>query len=410
MRSTLVAVALVLPAADGPTVHESAHYRLEVNGDIGDAADYLTLAEALYGQLAQYHGATPPARRTLEIRFWQTREAYLEGGQADGLTRGELDAGGYYATKTQRAYFWRQPSAYATRHLFLHELTHQFQYLAVLGGSQRPGQAWYLEGIAEEFAYHRWDGVTLQTGCSDVVCLERRIVDVKARAAAGTFDLAAIIEGRSQFDRADFWGALHFLRHGADPGTQRLWKGLERKLWKGAGNAVVVRELLSGARGPALAAAARAWVAAVPHTWAIDWVEWDMRGDALRGWSQTQALLRTHASYGGAAWIEATIEPGTGRAALGVGQQKGPDFTGLALEADGTVHYTGRASGGNRKVDPTKPVRLRVEATADGVLRGTVDGTPLPDARATGAPLAGRCALLVGAGDRCFRDWKVAAP
>jgi hypothetical protein len=409
MRRLLMALALLPAPPGGPAVHESAHYRLEVAGDIGDPADYLRLAEALYAQLAAYHGATPSPRRRLEIRFWDTREAYLAGGQADGLTREELDAGGYYATKTQRAYFWKQPSAYATRHLFLHELTHQFQYLAVLGGSQRPGQSWYLEGVAEEFGYHRWDGTTLQTGLSDVVCLERRVVDVKARAAAGTFDLVAIIEGRSAFDRADFWGVVHFLRHGADPATQRLWRTLERKLWKGAGNAVVARELLAGGRGPALAAAARTFVAAVPHTWAIEWIEWDMRGDALRGWSATQALLRTHAGYAGATWIEATVEPGTGRAAIGVGQTKGPDLTGLALEADGTVHWVGRASGGERRVDPARPVRLRVEALADGTLRGTVDGTPVADARVAGG-LTGHCALLVGGGERCFRAWAVAPP
>lgn len=410
MRRWLAALALLpAPAADGPAVHESTHYRLEVNGDIGDAADYLALAEALYAQLAAYHGAAPAPRRKLEIRFWQTRDAYLAGGEADGLTRGELDAGGYYAPKTQRAYFWRQPSAYATRHLFLHELTHQFQYLAVLGGSQRPGQAWYLEGIAEEFGYHRWDGTTLQTGLSDVVCLEQRVVQAKARAAAGTLDLVAIIEGRSQFDRADFWAVVHFLRHGTDPATQRLWRVLERKLWKGAGNAVIARELLAGARGPALAAAARAFIANVPHTFAIEWIDWDLHGDALVGTSATQALLRTHAHYAGAAWIEATLEPGTGRAAIGVGQAKGPDFTGLALEADGTVRWMGRASGEGRRVDPAKPVRLRVEWPGDGTLKGTVDGAALPDARADGS-LAGRCALLVGGGTRRFRDWALAAP
>ena len=398
------------PIINIPACHESPHCLLNVNGDIREAADYLRLAEALHAQLTTYHGAAPAPRRKLEIRFWQTRDAYLEGGQADGLTRGELDAGGYYTPKTQRAYFWRQPSAYATRHLFLHELTHQFQYLAVLGGSQRPGQAWYLEGIAEEFGYHRWDGETLQTGLSDVVCLEKRVVDAKARAVAGTLDVVAIIEGRSQFDRADFWAVVHFLRHGADPATQRLWRVLERKLWKGAGNAVVARELLAGARGPALAAAARTFIATVPHTWAIEWIDWDLRGDALVGWSKTQALIHTHASYGAAAWIEATVEPGTGRAAVGLGQTKGPELTGLALEADGTVRWVGRARGEGRRVDPGQPVRLRVAWVGGGTLEGAVDGTPLPAAAVTGAPLAGHAALLVGAGERVFRGWKVAPP
>lgn len=397
-------------AAAAPAVHTSTHYRFEVNGDIGDPAEYLRLAEALYTQLATYHGKTPPARKRLEVRFWRTKQAYLAGATADGIPAGVLNAGGYYAPSTKRAYFWRQPSFYTTRHLFLHELTHQFQYLSVLGGSRRPGQAWYLEGVAEEFAYHRWDGEHLVTGLSDIICLEKRIPNVKQRAREGTFDLAAVIEGRGTFDRGDYWGVVHFLRHGADARTQRRWKVLERKLWKGAGNGVVAKELLGGRRGPALAQAARAYVRAVPMTWKINWVNWDWRTDGIHGWSKTQASLCTHAVYQAAAFVEATVQPGPGRVVLSVGWRKVGDDVGLALEAGGRVHFTGRARGQGATVDAGKPVRLRLDADAGGVVRATVNGTALPEQRVDGNPAAGRIALLVGAGDRIFADVQVAPP
>lgn len=51
-----------------------------------------------------------------------------------------------------------QPSAYFRRHLLLHEGTHGFM-LAALGGC---GPPWYMEGIAELLATHRWHEGTLQ--------------------------------------------------------------------------------------------------------------------------------------------------------------------------------------------------------------------------------------------------------
>ncbi len=53
-----------------------------------------------------------------------------------------------------------QPSDYYRRHLLLHEGVHWFMEKA-LGGW---GPGWWMEGIAEWQATHRWDGKTLQCG------------------------------------------------------------------------------------------------------------------------------------------------------------------------------------------------------------------------------------------------------
>jgi len=50
-----------------------------------------------------------------------------------------------------------QPSDYYRRHLLLHEGTHGFMWTQ-LGGCGAP---WYMEGMAELFATHRWDGQRL---------------------------------------------------------------------------------------------------------------------------------------------------------------------------------------------------------------------------------------------------------
>ncbi len=51
-------------------------------------------------------------------------------------------------------WFYAQPSDYYTRHLMLHEGTHVFT-LSFLGGC---GPGWYMEGVAELFGTHRYDG------------------------------------------------------------------------------------------------------------------------------------------------------------------------------------------------------------------------------------------------------------
>jgi hypothetical protein len=53
-------------------------------------------------------------------------------------------------------WFVDQPTAYYRRHLMLHEGTHVFM-ASFLGGC---GPGWYMEGMAELFATHRWDDKT----------------------------------------------------------------------------------------------------------------------------------------------------------------------------------------------------------------------------------------------------------
>ncbi len=59
-----------------------------------------------------------------------------------------------------RLFICEQPSDYYRRHLLLHEGTHWYMYRA-LGGA---GAGWYMEGLAEYMATHRWDGQRLTLG------------------------------------------------------------------------------------------------------------------------------------------------------------------------------------------------------------------------------------------------------
>src|SRR5688572_16225379 len=155
--------ALASAAPVDPVVLESEHYRLTAWPPFAEGEEYLRLAEALHGKLREHFGAEPPKGAKLEVLFWPDAESYKAGGRADGVAEGALSAGGVYWTGTKKAYFWRQPSANFTRHLFLHELVHQFHFLAVMDNQARC-PAWYSEGLAEHFGHHRWDGTTLEPG------------------------------------------------------------------------------------------------------------------------------------------------------------------------------------------------------------------------------------------------------
>ena len=57
-----------------------------------------------------------------------------------------------------RLFVQEQPSAYYRRHLLLHEGTHAFMFRNFVSA----GPPWFMEGMAELLAAHRWDGTTLK--------------------------------------------------------------------------------------------------------------------------------------------------------------------------------------------------------------------------------------------------------
>lgn len=126
---------------------------------------------------------------------------------------------------------YEQPSAYYLRHLWLHEGTHAFM-LRWLGGA---GPPWYMEGIAEYLATHRW-----QDGHLELAVLPRRkeevpywgrVKIVKDAVAAGQgLSLAEIF----QYDAHAHlrvepygwcWAAALFLDQ--HPLAQRAFRGLK---------------------------------------------------------------------------------------------------------------------------------------------------------------------------------------
>ncbi|MCB9914859.1 MAG: hypothetical protein H6828_06870 [Planctomycetes bacterium] len=372
----LAALAAAAPNDVGEVVHRSAHYQLTWRPEGEGAEDFLRLAEALHAQLEGHFEAAPPASAPLEVVFCRDHDDYAAVLQAEGAHPAMADAGGVYLPATRRAYFWPQPSWSFTRHLFLHELVHQFHYLAVMDNEPRcPG--WYAEGIAEHFAWHTWDGEVLRTGLSDIVGLEENIPSMATAAADGSLDLLAVLEGRAGAPKPEAWAATHWLLASPDAALRARFRAAERRLWRG--EALDLAKLL-GPRADERAAAldaGRAFLAGLETTWKIEWTAWDTRGATLVGESGVVALVRARddARRGGLA-CTATAP---GRAAIVLGFRGTDAFLLAQHEPGGSLRLLARADGAwstlasaNAPTGVTRRLAARVETS--GVVHLVVDG------------------------------------
>ena len=169
MRSTALALGaaalatMILRApchADDAAVstHRTEHYELHVDGSL-DAVELGRLLERLHAKLTTYFDAAPAGRLRIEILRDETqfKQALADSGEP------HEDFGGYYSPAAKTAWLFVQPSAYFTRHLLLHEATHQFHFL-IATGNHAPAAEWYREGLADYMGLHTWDGKQLRVG------------------------------------------------------------------------------------------------------------------------------------------------------------------------------------------------------------------------------------------------------
>ncbi len=418
LRTALLALAAALlpaPAAggDAPVVLESAHYRLTAWPPFAEGEEYLRLAEALYAQLKVHFEAEPPPGRKLEVLFWPDAESFRKGGEADGVAAGALGAGGVYWTGTRRAYFWRQPSANFTRHLFLHEMTHQFHYLAVMDNQARC-PAWYSEGLAEHFGYHRWDGTRLETGVDDVLGLEEDIPRMVEEARAGKFDVVAVVDGTRGADKPPSWAAVHWLLSSADPKVTARFRAAERKMWRGLKGRGLVDAVL-GPDGKAAREAARAWLAGIRTTWKIEWIHWDALGSAIVGESAVVALVRTREAPPGAPFVEASVSCAGASAGLVLSFRTTGDFLAIYRRPGGRIDLVRRKPDGWETLagadgPPGDGALLRAEVIDGKTVRVLAAGTEVLRCDPGGEPARGWVGLFVDGGRAVFSGVRLPPP
>lgn len=251
--------------------HRTEHY--ELYAEVVDATETGEMLEALHASLTAHFGSAPREKKPLRVEIY----ASVEGFQ-DALKRDKQPvpaAGGYYSPESKTAYLWVQPSEYFTRQLILHEATHQFHFLAATE-NKAPKAGWYVEGIAEYFGMHDWDGKRLRTGVVPALTLE----DYPARAQENweklAWDVEAVGAGAQPCDRPEAWALFHYLIHNHPRAFRELAGELDSG--KKPGNAWE-RAFGEASLGPAL----KKWIEANRQPWRILTIAWQQRGEVLEG-------------------------------------------------------------------------------------------------------------------------------
>lgn len=215
----------------GIRILEGKHVRIYTDLPSSQAVDELPqVFDAIFPQWCAYFDVDPQKNAD-----WSINGVVMKDGdkmRSLGLLPDDLPPfhNGFFRGDT--FWVWEQPSDFYRRHLVLHEGTHGFM-LTMLGGA---GPPWYMEGMAEYFGTHTWDGQNLTTRVipqakEDSLMWGRiKIIsdDLTAGQGKGLFDII-------RYNHEEFlknrpygwsWGAVTFLDQ--HPLTQEAFRKLRK--------------------------------------------------------------------------------------------------------------------------------------------------------------------------------------
>jgi hypothetical protein len=423
-RAALLALALLAASPAHAADDEVRTAHIVARGDIGRERleGYAVLAEACWPAWVERFKETPPKDRLpLRMDVRADRDGWLRALASAGVSgAGALQgAGGYYDPRTRVSYLYLQPHDSSTRLLVLHELTHQFQYKAVLGDRPERSPLWHREGIAEHFGYHRRTKQGLEIGAYDMVAIDARPAEVVDRIAKGTFDPWAV--GTGKVVSPDYTDALALagtLLRTRDAALTRAFARYEDDLLRGIDPGQAFERAFTPVRTRLKDAVTEVW-GGLRRPWQLTYVAWDETPGAIVGDGRPWAFLRgTETLRASDAGIEATVTLGSRTAAGGVCLGvKGPDdLVALEVRSDGRVRVRVKRRGVWTDVggvtlpsNPVeRPVKLRM-AVGGPVLRLEIAGMPAPDvpfaaAGLTPSDLDGSAGLMAESGEVRFES------
>jgi hypothetical protein len=360
----LASLATVTP----PVEVETEHYEIRAAGV--DALETGQMLDQLYEQMTQFFGHRP--KGSLPIEIFPGREEFHRSLTDDGHPAGR--GGGYYAPENRKVYVSAQPSTYYTRQLLLHEAVHQFHFL-VATGNRKLSATWYMEGLAEYFAMHDWDGTRLRCGVVPAVSLEdypaAALAEIERSSARAEW-FRRVIGGDEPASRPLSWALAHLLMHRDRDAFRRLGERLDRD-----DDSLTAFGETIGPVTPEFADELHRWVAQHQQPWSVVWNQWQQSGDRLEGWAERTVGLIVHKEPLNR--LQATIDPvkGPWKAGGVFGFQNENDFYLLQVTSEGQVQIIQRTNSGWQYVLetdlPTDARRFSVQRRGEQV-RVTVNG------------------------------------
>jgi hypothetical protein len=406
----LLCLLLAVPAAGqewSPRDYEGPRYVLTTDVDPASAQDHLRLLEAHYDVLAKLLVRKPDHEGRLVVRLFASPEDYRR------IVRS--DAGGIYTFHDRIANVSKQARRYWTRHLLLHEATHQYVLLAFAGN--RDLLPWWLdEGLAEWGAFHVWDGETLRCPDPDVISIQDYPETARSILSREGWTVEQTLSGSYENHRAEAWLLVHHLM--SDPGRRRrllkILETLPRKLHveDEAKSIRTTRDLLRRyvtRKLDRLTAELRRDADDVRLTWNVVTIAWDRRGDTIVGRTATTGVLAHHRPIDRAtATISFRYRVLGGRKGwVGLAHRiRSKDaFRVVTLTSPGSVlwnelgnrrwtRHGAVGSAGAAYRDTWHAVTIRF---TEKEIRVTVDGKELPPLRRKAAEPLGRVGLFIDA-------------
>jgi hypothetical protein len=269
-------------AADAAT-SDSAHYHLVSTGPQAEADDWTRMLEAAWPQYAEFFGKAPVLAKgeRLDVGFFEAVAPMEDAIRKAGGSPPGGGEGGYYDPVSKTAYLFRQPSAWYTRALLLHECGHQFHRQAKGISAGLP--FWYGEGVVEHLSRHTWDGEHLRLGVVPMLTLENYAAKALASLASGAFDLDKVLDGKADCARPEAMHVVRYLCQGDGGKLRAQFRDAAAKLDRGGKFDASAFSHSFGATKKFMPAW-HAWTETVQEPWEVLTVDWDARAaDALRG-------------------------------------------------------------------------------------------------------------------------------
>lgn len=252
-----------------------AHW-LDVAAELGDA---------LFEQLKSDFGREPErSELPLHLTLYPTSAALAEAVGPAAIKREEkargARLGGYTTWDPCRSMVALQRDAFDTRRLVLHELVHQFVGRLQPASMRGREPAWYREGVAEWYGWHRRTKSGIEFGAFDVAASNDAHARIRALVATPSWSawLMAAGEEPATYESAT---ALVAALRGTDDGDLRsTFAAFERDvLDRGAATRSFTR--LFRAHRTRLDAAVVAWWRSLQPRWRLHGSGWDERSGEL---------------------------------------------------------------------------------------------------------------------------------
>ncbi|MHC4840464.1 MAG: hypothetical protein ACYTDT_05805 [Planctomycetota bacterium] len=284
----------VAPSASklGLKAYESEHYRLETDANKIIAQEYLNIMEAEWPQLVEFFEKKPQLAKNqkLVVNFLTTQQLWHKKLKEDGVGI-PFGAGGYYTPQTSAVYFYRQPTVYNTRQLLIHEVMHQFHYLACCN-NRKPADVWYIEGIVEHLSRHNWNGEMLELGAVPLVTLANYPKQALKLFKQEDYSLAGMVDSTRQSARPEQWALVHYLLTEQSGKYLSGWDKLRSKLDQHQKAGKWFRKFIGD---PAkLQPKILKWLEEEQEPFVYLWNEWEARGfDEVTGWAKVTSGIAT---------------------------------------------------------------------------------------------------------------------